>query len=84
MHISPEKWMHAALFAGLLCAWVSLWLIVRMGLMHPRDPVIKRILWTTVLCVPFFGWLFYGGFYTRLSENDVRAEISRDVAGGAH
>jgi bacteriorhodopsin len=74
----------AALFAGLFCVWVSLFLIFRLWTRHSGDPVLKRLLWTAVLCVPFFGWLFYGGFYSRLGENDVRAEVNRDVISGGH
>jgi uncharacterized membrane protein len=64
---------------GLLCFWLSLCLIIRLWLAHKYDPFPKKLLWSLVLCVPLFGWLAYGAFYTPLSENDVKAE-SRDLS----
>ena len=84
MHISPEKWMHAAFFVALLCAWVSLWLIGRIWLMRRRDSAIRRLMWSAIVCIPFFGWLFYGAFYTPLAENDVKAPVNLDAWNGGH
>ena len=53
-----------------------------MWLKYPRDPVFKKLVWSPILCVPFFGWLFYAGMYTPPSENDVRAPVNSDAVGG--
>jgi bacteriorhodopsin len=84
MHIAPEKWMHATFFGILLCAWASLWLIGRMWLIHRHDPILKRVIWTLILLIPFFGWLAYGAFYTPLNENEVKASANADVMSGGY
>ncbi len=66
----------------LFCVWLSLSLIIRLWLVHRYDPLSKRIGWTLVLCVPFFGWLAYGAFYTPLTENSVKAPVNRDAFYG--
>jgi len=50
--------------------------------MHRRDSLLKRLLWTLILCVPFFGWLFYGGCYTPPPENDVRISPNSNIGAG--
>jgi bacteriorhodopsin len=82
MDLPAEKWMHAAFFGGLLCAWISLWLMGRMWLVHRQDSVGKRLMWSMIVCIPFFGWLAYGGFYKTLAENKVRASSNPDVMAG--
>ncbi len=72
-------------FAGvllLLWLWVSLSLIIGLWLKHPNDSVLRRLTWTLVLCLPFFGWLAYGAFYHPLRENDVPAPVNNDITGG--
>jgi len=76
---------HVAAFCLIVfCAWLSLSLIVRLWLKHRNDPFLKRLGWSFILCVPFFGWLLYGAFYTPLRENDVRAESNPDIMSGGH
>lgn len=73
MHL--REWIHHHILGFMLimfCAWLSLSLIVRLWLKHPNDSLLKKIFWSFVLCVPYGGWIFYGAFYTPLSENDVR------------
>ena len=83
MHLREYAHHHVAgVLLLFVCAWVSLSLIVRLWLKHRNDPLHKRIGWSLVLCVPFFGWLLYGAFYTPLSENDVKAPVNRDAFYG--
>jgi hypothetical protein len=72
----------AALTLLFICVWVSLALIIRLWLVHRGDSFLKRLIWSLVLCVPFFGWLLYGAFYTPLRENDVKAPVNRDAFYG--
>jgi bacteriorhodopsin len=55
------------------CAWVSISLIILLWLKHRSDPFFKRLFWSFVLCIPIFGWIAYGAFYTPLPPNTVRA-----------
>jgi hypothetical protein len=74
--------IHHHIFAGVLILfwlWISLSLIIRLWLKHGSDPLRKRLLWSFVLCIPFFGWLLYGAFYTPLRENDVKAPVNPDA-----
>jgi hypothetical protein len=59
----PEK---IALF---FCLYVSLCLIARLWLRHRKDHVQKKLLWSMVLLIPVFGWVFFGAFYTPLGSN---------------
>ena len=33
----------------------------------------KKIAWSVILCIPFAGWIFYGGFYATPGNNDIKA-----------
>jgi uncharacterized membrane protein len=67
------------------CVWLSLSLIGRLWLKYRSDGAGKKVFWSLVLCVPFFGWLLYGAFYSPLSENNVRAnENPLAMSGGDH
>jgi hypothetical protein len=48
-----------------LIAWVvgSSLLIVSLWVNHRNDGVMKKVLWTAIICVPVVGWVFYGGMY---------------------
>jgi uncharacterized membrane protein len=74
----------AALLLFSFCAWLSLSLIIRFWLKHQTDPWHKKIVWSLVLCIPFFGWILYGAFYTPLSENNVKASLNTDAFYGGH
>ena len=50
-------------FLIILWVVVSGYLIFNLWRSHPQDSLIKRILWTAVLMIPFLGWIFYGGLY---------------------
>jgi uncharacterized membrane protein len=85
MHIREYAHQHLAVVLLILfCAWLSLSLIARLWLAHRNDPFGKRIVWSLVLCVPFFGWLLYGAFYTHLSKNDVKAPVNQDAFNAGH
>ena len=85
MHFREYAHHHIAdIVLFLFSAWLSLSLIARLWLKHRGDPVLKRLLWSIALCVPFFGWLAYGAFYTPLAENDVKAPVNRDALNAGH
>jgi hypothetical protein len=75
-HIEIDVAHHktAVMLGAAFCAWTSLWLIVRLWINHVHDPFLKRLIWSIILCMPLFGWVFYGAFYVPLSENTVMAE----------
>jgi hypothetical protein len=56
-----------------LSALISGLLIARVWIVHAGDPALKKVRWSVLLCVPLFGWIFYGAFYTPLAENTVKA-----------
>lgn len=51
-------------------AWiaVSATLIISLWRRHGDDRMIKKIMWTLILCLPVVGWIFYGGMYEPPSE----------------
>jgi hypothetical protein len=63
----------AVILALAFCVWTSLWLIVRLWVVHRGDSLVKRLVWSLVLGVPLFGWVAYGAFYTPLAPNTARA-----------
>ena len=69
-------------FAVLFCVWISSSLMTHMWFEHRRDPIFKKLAWSIILCLPFFGWLFYLGMYTPLRENDVRISPDPTVFTG--
>ncbi len=80
--MQARGFIHHHIFAAALILfwlWVSLSLIIRLWLRHRSDPLRKRLLWSFVLCIPFFGWLLYGAFYTPLRENDVKAPLNSEA-----
>lgn len=59
--------------------WASLTLILRIWLVHRREPEGKKLFWSVVVLVPLFGWLFYGGLFRVPPDNETFCE---DVASG--
>jgi hypothetical protein len=85
MHLREYAHDHiVAVLIGLFCMWLSLSLVIRLWLVHKQDSFPKRLLWSFVLCVPFFGWLLYGAFYSPLAENDVKASLNTDAFYWGH
>lgn len=82
--ITPEflrtHWLGAAIVAAV-CVWISFCLILRMWLVHRSAPVIKKLLWSLMLIVPFFGWLAFGAWFQTLSRHDLQPGRS-DPEGG--
>jgi hypothetical protein len=76
MHFREYAHHHlAGVLIGLFCVWLSVSLIIRLWLVHKKDSLPRKLMWSLVLSVPFFGWLLYGAFYTPLNENDVRVSL---------
>jgi hypothetical protein len=72
---------HKALFLAILfCAWISISLIGRMWLRNRQASFLKKMGWSLILCVPLFGWLFYGGCCSRLGPKDARAASNPDAS----
>jgi hypothetical protein len=77
-----------AIAVAALWAFVSLCMIGRLWLLHRRDRVFTKVVWSLVLLVPLFGWLFFAAFYRppeALSWTG-QAEYGRDApyGGGGH
>jgi len=72
----------ALFLVGVFCVWISLSMIVRMWLKYPGDSFLKKAGWSLILCVPFFGWLFYAGMYSPPSENSIKAPVNADAVTG--
>lgn len=76
MHFREYVHHHVAgVLIGLFCVWLSVSLIIRLWLVHKKDSLPRKLIWSLILSVPFFGWLLYGAFYTPLSENDVKVGL---------
>ncbi len=62
-----EAWLlrHPFVLLGcvIACLWISLSLIFRLWSKSNPDRTIRKMLWSFILFLPFFGWIFYGGFY---------------------
>jgi hypothetical protein len=77
-----------AVAIGAIKAFVSLCLIARLWLLHRRDRVVAKLVWSLALCIPLFGWIFFAAFY-RPPEAlgwTGHAEHGRDAPyiGGGH
>jgi hypothetical protein len=76
MHFREYAHHHlVGVIIGLFCIWLSLSLIIRLWLVHKGDSLPKKLMWSLVLSIPFFGWLLYGAFYTPLNANDARVGL---------
>ena len=83
MHVRGYAHHHPVIFALILAwIWISLSMIIRMWLKYPTDPTLKKLFWSIVLCVPLFGWLFYGGCYCPLSQSSTPISPSAGVMSG--
>ncbi len=82
IQLSAKTYEHLPVMGAIACAFISFILIVKLWLNRARDPLLKKLGWSILLCVPLIGWVFYGAFYTPLAENDVKAESRPDIWGG--
>jgi hypothetical protein len=77
-----------AVGAAAIWAFVSLCLIARLWVLHRCDRVIGKLIWSLVLCIPLFGWIFFIAFYRPPEALDWtgHAEHGRDAGyiGGGH
>jgi hypothetical protein len=49
--------------AGGICVFVGLCLIARLWVLHRRTRAVSKIVWSIVLLIPVFGWLFFAAFF---------------------
>ena len=85
--LDPGAWLshhpRIAICIGAFCLWVSLCLIIRLWVVHSRVPLYRRLIWSLVLLIPFFGWLAYGGgFHVPLPNDSPCAENPDAGTGG--
>ncbi len=70
--------------AAAVCLAISLCLIARLWFLHRGDSVGSRMLWSAVLLLPIFGWLFFAAFHPapRRLAGDGHAEHGQAAHGG--
>ncbi len=75
----------AGAMAGAVCLAVSLCLIARLWLVHRTEGVVSRVVWSAVLLLPIFGWLFFAAFHRPPVQlaGDGHAEYGQAAHGGA-
>ena len=68
--------------------FISLCLITRLWCLRHRTSIFTRLVWSLILLVPIFGWLFYAAFYRPPERQDHgghsehgQAAWSGDVGG---
>ena len=80
----PHAWLTqhhtVAMLLGAFCLWVSICLILRMWLMHRREPFIHKLVWTFFLLIPLFGWIFYAAFFRVPDHHNSPCEVSSSYA----
>jgi tryptophan-rich sensory protein len=59
-----------ALWTGCFCLCLSVALILRLWLLHRRAGWFKKLSWSVMLLVPFFGWLCYAAMFRLPEVND--------------
>ncbi len=81
---------HQVFGIALVAVWafVSFCMITRLWVLHRRERVLRKLVWSLILFVPLFGWLFFAAFYQppeALSWTG-HAEHGRDAPyiGGGH
>ena len=72
------------LWSGVgICVWISLSIMVRIWFVHRKASLPKKLVWSFIVWVPIFGWLFYAAFFQVPSVTDTPAprehSIYRDV-----
>jgi hypothetical protein len=81
---------HRAFGIALLALWafVSLCMVARVWVLHRRERVLTKLVWSLILLLPLLGWLFFAAFYRPPEALDWtrHAEHGRDApyAGGGH
>lgn len=62
-----------SVLAVIACGCVSLALLRHLWVKQPGSAT-KKILWSIIVCIPFAGWVFYGGFYNPPGDSPVKAK----------
>ena len=55
-----------------LCGAISFALLIHLW-RRQSGSLLKKTVWSLLVCVPFIGWIFYGGFYTTPGDNGIGA-----------
>ena len=58
---------------GAIWAWVSITLVIRLRLVHRAASFTKKFLWSLMLLVPVFGWMFYAGLFQSPDYHNAEA-----------
>ncbi|MEM1058115.1 MAG: hypothetical protein AAGK14_02610 [Verrucomicrobiota bacterium] len=72
--------MHLLLLAY---AAVAIYCTRRLWATAVADSFWRKLIWSCVIMIPFFGVIFYGAWYRPLSSSSVKAEADI-VYGGGH
>ena len=71
-----------------LWAFISLCMIARLWALHRRERLFTKLVWSLILIIPLFGWLFFAAFYRppEALDSTGHAEHGRDAPyiGGGH
>jgi hypothetical protein len=79
----------ASVMVGAACLFVSLCLVARLWVVHAKDSVLRKLIWSFVLLIPLLGWICYGGFYHPPGYSSVPASTEHSAhisgnGGGEH
>lgn len=62
-----------------LWAFISLCLMARIWVLYRRERFRKKLFWTAIVMVPFFGWIICGAFFKALRDNDTACEGAQGI-----
>jgi uncharacterized membrane protein (DUF106 family) len=86
----PFAWLsqhpRVAVGVGAICLWISISLIIRLWIVHSKVSMLKKLTWSCILLIPFFGWIAYAGFFNASESTDIPSHYSTDYdhsAGGS-
>jgi hypothetical protein len=66
----------ATIWIAAFCLWVSIAFIIRLWFVHRTTSTLKKLMWSFILLIPLFGWLAYGGCFTRSIASTRHARAS--------
>jgi bacteriorhodopsin len=67
-----------AVYIAGFCLWISVCLIIRIWIIHRRTRFIRKVIWSFIVLVPFFGWLAYCGCFTPLDSINTPCPTEHD------
>jgi hypothetical protein len=83
----PMAWFsghpRVAVAVGAICLWISISLIIRLWIVHSKIAMLKKLKWSCILLIPFFGWIAYAGFFNALEATDIPSHYSTDYDHGS-